>query len=87
MDVSFTLITAGSFVVFFLSLYLVCSQIVVDDVDYIEAMIPHHSIAILKSKRAQIKDSRVSNLADGIIKTQKKEIAETRKLIEDLKDQ
>ncbi|WP_061809788.1 DUF305 domain-containing protein [Rossellomorea vietnamensis] len=80
-------IIVGSIVVFLFSLYLLRSQTLVDDVDYMEAMIPHHSIAILTSERAQISDPRVRKLADGIIKTQKKEIAEMKKLIEELEDE
>ncbi|MBW3110943.1 MULTISPECIES: DUF305 domain-containing protein [Bacillaceae] len=80
-------IILGSIVVFLFSLYLLRSQTLVDDVDYMEAMIPHHSIAILTSERAQISDPRVRKLADGIIKTQKKEIAEMKKLIEELDDE
>jgi len=53
-------------------------------VDYMQAMIPHHSIAILTSERAQITDPRVRELADNIIKAQKEEIAEMKRLIEDL---
>ncbi|MEH6989818.1 DUF305 domain-containing protein [Cytobacillus firmus] len=48
---------------------------------------PHHSIAILTSERAQISDPRVRSLADTIIETQKKEISEMKKLINDLKDE
>ncbi|KIY20899.1 MULTISPECIES: DUF305 domain-containing protein [Mesobacillus] len=77
-------IVAGSLVVFFVSLYLLRSQVLVDDVDYMEAMIPHHSIAILTSERAQITDPRVRRLADSIINAQKKEISEMKKLINDL---
>lgn len=47
-------------------------------------MIPHHSIAILTSERAQISDPRVRALADGIIVTQRREIAEMKALIADL---
>jgi hypothetical protein len=54
--------------------------------DYMEGMIPHHSIAILTSKRANISDPRVRKLADDIIKAQEKEIAEMKALIEDLDD-
>ncbi|WP_026571605.1 MULTISPECIES: DUF305 domain-containing protein [Sediminibacillus] len=79
-------IAAGSIVVFFLSLFLLRSQTLVDDTDYMEAMIPHHSIAILTSERAQITDPRVRKLADEIIKAQRREISEMKKLIEDLKD-
>jgi len=46
--------------------------------------IPHHSIAILTSERAHISDPRVPKLADGIIETQRREIAEMKGLIEDL---
>ena len=49
-----------------------------------KAMIPHHSIAILTSKRAHISDPRVRKLADGIIETQQREIAEMEALIADL---
>ncbi|CAI9386487.1 MULTISPECIES: DUF305 domain-containing protein [Bacillaceae] len=81
------MIAIGSVVVFFLSLYLLRSQTLVDDVDYMEAMIPHHSIAILTSERAQITDPRVRSLADEIISTQIEEINEMKKLIKDLKDE
>lgn len=80
-------ILIGSIAVFGLSLFLLRSQATVDQVDYMEAMIPHHSIAILTSERADIEDPRVRELADGIIKTQRKEIAEMKELIEDLKDE
>ena len=48
------------------------------------AMIPHHSIAILTSERAGIKDPRVRKLADGIIEAQRREIGEMKALIQDL---
>jgi hypothetical protein len=54
----------------------------VDDVDYMKAMIPHHSIAIMTSRRAQISDPRVRKLADEIIESQEREIAEMKYLIE-----
>ena len=66
------------------SLYLVRSQITVQDVSWMKAMIPHHSIAILTSERAEISDRRVRKLADEIIKAQRLEIAEMQALIEDL---
>ncbi len=49
-----------------------------------KAMIPHHSIAILTSKRADIKDPEVRKLADDIIKAQVKEIEEMKKYIKRL---
>jgi uncharacterized protein (DUF305 family) len=78
-------IIIGSVVVFAAALWLVRSQQSVDDVSYMEAMIPHHSIAILTSERAHISDPRVRKLADGIIETQRREIAEMKGLIEDLR--
>ena len=49
-----------------------------------KAMIPHHSIAILTSERSNIEDVRVRELADGIIKAQRKEIKEMEWLINDI---
>jgi hypothetical protein len=66
------------------ALYLSRSQTLVDDQAYMRGMIPHHSIAILTSERAQIDDVRVRELADGIIKAQREEIKETDWLIEDI---
>ncbi|MDN3449483.1 DUF305 domain-containing protein [Planococcus sp. APC 3906] len=80
-------ILAGSALVFALSLWLVRSQTTVDDSSWMKAMIPHHSIAILTSERADISDPRVRELADKIIKAQKKEITEMEKLIEELENQ
>lgn len=74
-----------SVVLLAIGLWGVRSQSTVDQVDWMQAMIPHHSIAILTSTRADIEDPRVRELADGIIKTQKKEIAEMQELIEELK--
>ena len=77
-------IFGASMAVFALSLWLVRSQATVDDVEYMKAMIPHHSIAILTSSRAQISDPRVRKLADEIIEAQEREIAEMRYLVHDL---
>jgi uncharacterized protein (DUF305 family) len=77
-------IFGGSIVVFALALWVVRSQATVDDVDYMKAMIPHHSIAILTSERAQITDPRVRKLADEIIEAQEREIAEMKYLAADL---
>lgn len=82
-----SMILAASIVVFGVSLWLVRSQTTVDDTSYMKAMIPHHSIAILTSERANISDPRVRELADGIIKTQKEEIQLMNNLIDDLEKQ
>ena len=77
-------IFGGAVAVFALSLWLVRSQVTVDDTEYMSAMIPHHSIAIMTSERAQISDPRVRKLADEIIEAQEREIAEMKYLIQDL---
>jgi len=74
----------GAAVILGLSVWLVRSQITVDGVDYMEGMIPHHSIAILTSERAGIEDIRVRELADEIIEAQRREIKEMEWLIEDI---
>ena len=77
-------ILAGAIVLAAISLWLVRSQETVDDVSYMKAMIPHHSIAILTSSRAHIRDPRVRQLADGIIEAQVREIEQMKQLIADL---
>lgn len=79
-------IVGVSVVVFAVSFYLMRNQTTIDDVDYMQGMIPHHSIAILTSGGANIEDPRVRKLADDIIEAQEKEIKEMKELIEDLKN-
>jgi len=78
-------IYVGSAIIFGLALFLVRSQTTVQDSSYMSAMIPHHSIAIMTSERSQIDDVRVRELADRIIKAQRKEIKEMKWLIDDIK--
>jgi len=80
-------ILAASVVAFAAALWLVRSQETVDDVSYLRAMIPHHSIAIMTSERAHIRDARVRDLADGIIAAQVREIGQMERLIAELERQ
>jgi len=73
-----------SLTLFVSALTLVRTQTPIGDVLYMKAMIPHHSIAILTSKRANIEDPEVRKLADEIIKAQEKEIAEMKAFIKRL---
>ncbi len=73
-------------VTFALALWLVRSQTTIDDSEYMQAMIPHHSIAIMTSERAHIRDPRVRQLAKDIIVAQRREIAEMRYLIADIEE-
>jgi len=80
-------IYVGSVVLFISALGLVRAQApIIGDVLYMKAMIPHHSIAILTSKRADIKDPEVRKLADDIIEAQEREIAEMKKYIKRLEN-
>lgn len=77
-------IVVGSIALMGSGLWLVRSQETVGDIAWMKAMIPHHSIAILTSGRAQISDPRVRKLADGIIEAQRREISEMEFLINDI---
>ena len=78
------IIVGVAVVTFVLSLFLVRSQVSVDDSEYMSAMIPHHSIAIMTSERAGIEDVRVRELANEIIRAQRREIDEMRWLLDDI---
>lgn len=77
-------IFATAALVFAGSVYLVRSQDTIADTAYMKAMIPHHSIAILTSERANIRDARVRELANEIILAQRREIDEMKWLIADI---
>lgn len=75
-------ILAGSLVLFIGAFVLVRAQKpIIGDVLWMKAMIPHHSIAILTSERADIKDPEVKKLAEEIIKAQEREISEMKAMI------
>lgn len=60
------------------------SQSLIGDQNFMKSMIPHHSIAINNSRRSSISDPRVRKLADEIIAAQVREIAEMKRLLEDI---
>ncbi|TPV33413.1 DUF305 domain-containing protein [Paucihalobacter ruber] len=82
-----TMLIVGSLLLMAVSTVLVRQQIPIDDVKWLRAMIPHHSIAILTSNKADIKDPEVKKLAEEIIKAQEEEIAEMKRMIERLKNE
>lgn len=79
-------IYAGAVVVFLGALYLVRSQRTIDDVDFMKAMTPHHSIAIMTAERAHLRDPRVRELAREIIDSQRREISEMKYLISQIEE-
>lgn len=74
-------ILIGSAVLFAGALWLVRSQETIQDESWMSAMIPHHSIAIMTSERAEITDPRVAKLAQEIVHAQNREISEMRFLL------
>ncbi|CAN5219151.1 DUF305 domain-containing protein [soil metagenome] len=77
-----TSIIICSIIVFGVVLAALRTQTPISDVQYMKAMIPHHSSAIMVSKHANIKDPEVKQLSEGIIASQEKEIAEMKSIIE-----
>lgn len=82
-----TVLVIGSLLLMAVSTVLVRQQIPIDDVKWLRAMIPHHSIAILTSNKADLKDPEVKKLAEEIIKAQEEEIAEMKRMIERLENE
>jgi len=76
----------GGLVLALMLILLNRSQTLIGDVAFMKSMIPHHSIAINNSRSAQLSDPRVRRLADQIIESQVKEIAEMKLLIEDIQN-
>lgn len=60
------------------------SQATVTDSDFMQGMIPHHSLAITRAERAQIQDVRVCELAVEISEAQRREIQEMDWLLQDI---
>ncbi|MEO5673362.1 MAG: DUF305 domain-containing protein [Chitinophagales bacterium] len=77
-----TSIIIGSIVLFAVILAALRTQTPIGDVQYMKAMIPHHSSAIMVSKHAAIKDAEVRKLAEGIIASQEREIAQMEAILQ-----
>lgn len=77
-------IFAGAALGFGASLYPVRSRDTVEDLASMRAMIPHHSIAILTSERAELSDPPVRALADAIIEARRREIDKMKSYIDDI---
>lgn len=60
------------------------TQATVDDSAFMQAMIPHHSLAITRAERFQNEDLRVCRLAVEISEAQRREIDEMDWLIRDI---
>src|SRR5699024_4447888 len=60
------------------------NQVTIEDPAFMNSMIPHHSMAILRAERAGISDVRVFELAVEIREAQRREIDEMEWLINDI---
>lgn len=76
-----SIIIVLSTVFFILTLTAIRKQLYINDEQYLKAMIPHHSSAIMTSRNADIKDPEVRKLADSIIQSQQREIDEMNRMI------
>ena len=79
-------VLAGSALLAVALLYVNRAQAVIEDGAFMRSMIPHHSIAINNARKADIRDPRVRRLADGIIESQVREIAEMKALLADIEE-
>lgn len=77
-----TAIVFGSLTLFALSLVFLRTQTFIGDRQYMKAMIPHHSSALLTSKNANLEDEEVKELAQQIIEAQNEEIELMKRLLE-----
>jgi Domain of unknown function (DUF305) len=76
-----TFIILASVILFGLILAGLRTQKPIRDVQYMKAMIPHHSSAIMTSKNADINDPEVKKLSEQIIKSQEEEIAQMKAIL------
>ena len=68
--------------IFVLALIFLRNQVFITDKQYMQAMIPHHSSAILTSKHAKISDPEVKKLSESIIASQEREIEQMKSILE-----
>ena len=66
-------------IVFFI---LIRTQAFITEIQYLKGMIPHHSMAILMSKRLEKKPNSIQHLLDQIVQTQRKEIIIMKQYLE-----
>ena len=74
-------------VIFGLALAGLRTQTPIADREYMKAMIPHHSSAILTSRNADLSDPEVQALAKQIIDAQLKEIEQMKQILERIENE
>ena len=81
-----TTIIISAIIVFAITLTFLRQQVLVSDQQYMKAMIPHHSSAIMVSQEAKLTDPELKELAAGIIKSQEKEISQMKAILKRLEN-
>ena len=81
------IIIASALVIFVSTLTMLRNQTLIADVQWMKAMIPHHSSAIMVSQKAHLKDPEAQQLAQDIIEAQKREIEQMKAMLERLENQ
>lgn len=79
-------IIAFATISFFGTFYLLRTQTPVSDIQYMKAMIPHHSSAIMTSSNVEFEDAELKKLAEDIIIAQEKEIKQMKEMINRLEN-
>jgi len=69
--------------IIFVIIFFICirKQFLVTEIEFLRGMIPHHSMAVMMSKRLQEKPNSIQHLLDQIIETQKIEIIIMKKYL------
>lgn len=78
------MILGSALIIFIGTLTMLRNQTLIADVQWMKAMIPHHSSAIMVSQKAHLQDPEAQKLAQDIIEAQKREIAQMQAMIERL---
>lgn len=81
------LIISIATLLFAATLFMLRNQILVDDIQWMKAMIPHHSSAIMVSQEVDSNDPEAQELARQIIESQQREIAQMKEMITRLESQ
>ena len=71
------------FIALFIFIWLYRTQFGINDKQYLNEMVEHHSMALLTSEQIieKTKDPQVKHLANKILDTQKREIQQMNKII------
>lgn len=76
--------TIGGLLVAIIFFALIRSQALITEIQFLRGMIPHHSMAVMMSKRLEKKPNSIQHLLDQIIDTQQKEIIIMKKYLENI---